>query len=99
MTFQSPTIKDFLLKKWCVDKKYAPLYVEFLREQWFTDSECETIVKAQKIMSQASFKRWVAHYVNTEHLVPIIDEIRCDNRAKQNKLTILFRLLSNLWKN
>lgn len=99
MTFQSPTIKDFLLKKKCVDKKYAPLYVEFLREQWFTNSECETIVKAQKIMSQASFKRAVGYYVNTEHLIPIIDEIRCDNRAKQNKLTILFRLLSNLWKN
>jgi hypothetical protein len=56
-------------------------------------------VKAQNIMSQASFKRQVAHYVNTEHLVPIIDEIRCDNRAKQNKLTILFRLLCKLWKN
>lgn len=99
MTFQSPKIKDFLLKKWCVDTKYAQLYVEFLREQGFTDSECETIVKAQEIISQASFKRQVAHYVNTEHLVPIKEDIKCENISKQTKLTILFRLLSKLWKN
>lgn len=98
MPFNSPKVQAFLLKKWCVDKKYAPLYVEFLQEQGFTKSECEIIVKAQNIMSQSTFKRSVAHYINTEHLVPISYDVKCENEIKQTILTNLFSKLKKLWR-